>query len=174
MADKEIPVKEMPLEERYERVRNFFEMDHAVSYVTHKECGTLDKWVNNTVDAYVKMIPKYFSPMIKAMSKLAPGVLMRQTFSNVLYADQMLHDPSEYEVSVLPDNAVFIRFKNCARYRRIKKIVKDIGLNIDPREICEVEKMHITHPNYPGRDSGITPVAVEWEETGCTWTFQKK
>lgn len=161
MADKEITVKEMPLEERYERLRHFFEMDHAVSYVTHKECGTVDKWVDKTVYAYSKMIPKYFNPMIKAMAKLAPGMLMRQTFSNVLYADQMLQDLSEYEVSVLPENTVFIRFKNCARYKRIKKIVKDIGLNIDPREICEVEKMHITHPNYPGRDTGITPVAIE-------------
>ena len=43
--------KEMPLEEKYDRVCDFFTLDHAISYVTHKQLGTVDKWVDNTVEA---------------------------------------------------------------------------------------------------------------------------
>ena len=62
-------VKEMPLEERLERCRDFFEMDHMVSYYTHKKLGTVKEWVDAAFKCldldytkYVKMDPRFLRP----------------------------------------------------------------------------------------------------------------
>jgi len=174
LAKKEKPIKEMPLEEKYDRACDFFTLDHAISYVTHKQLGTVDKWVDNTVEAYRKMQPRFIAPLAKLIGRLAPGMSLEQALNHVVYAEQQMHDVSEFEVARVSEREVIVRFKNCTRLRRQRDIVKKAGLNIDPREICEVEKLHHFHPRHPMQDVGITPVACEWEEAGCKWTFRQK
>ncbi|MCX5887143.1 MAG: hypothetical protein NT096_14740 [Proteobacteria bacterium] len=43
-------IKAMSIEEKYERALDFFEMDHMISYYTHKRLGTVKEWVNDTVE----------------------------------------------------------------------------------------------------------------------------
>lgn len=45
-------ISDMSVEEKWDRVHDFFTMDHAISYHTHKRLGTVDEWVADTVDAY--------------------------------------------------------------------------------------------------------------------------
>lgn len=167
-------IKEMPLEEKYDRVCDYFTLDHAISCATHKELGTIDKYVDATVEAYRKMMPRFMGPLARFMGMLAPNMSLRQALNHVVYAEQQMHDLSEFEITQPSEGEVCIRFKNCDRLRRQREIVKKAGINIDPRYVCEVEKLEHFHPRHPMRESGITPVAAEWEETGCKWTFKQK
>ena len=179
MANMEKPnIKEMPLEEKWDRLHDFFTMDHAISYKTHKRLGTVNEWVDDTVEAYRNMMPRFMGPLAKLMGgivgKLAPNISLKQALNHVLYSEQMMHDVSEFEISTPSDGEICIRFKNCNRLRRQREIVKKAGLGFDPREICEVEKLHLTHPRHPTTEMGIIPTDIKWEETGCVWTFKRQ
>ena len=180
MPHRETPhppdIKEMPIEEKWDRVHDFFTMDHAISYKTHKRMGTVDEWVDDTVDAYGKTVGRFMGPpaemMGKAGTRLAPNFVLKQAITNVLYNDQMMHGPGEYEVSEVRDGEITVRFKGCLRLRKQKEIVEQCQLDFDAREICELEKMHLTHPRAPAARMGVVPTDVTWEEGGCVWTFK--
>lgn len=173
MANMEKPdIKEMPLEEKWDRLHDFFTMDHAISYKTHKRLGTVNEWVDDTVEAYRKVGLRFIHPVAKIVGKLAPNMALKEAIKRVLYSDQMMHDLSEYEVSTPSDGEIIIRFKNCTRLRKQREIVKKAGLGFDPRELCELEKMHHTHPRHPATEMGAILTNLEWEETGCVWTLK--
>ena len=74
-------VKEMSLEEKYDRALDYFTMDHAISYITHKENGTLDKWVDATIEAYRKAAPRFMAPLAKSWGRLPPAFLLSRPSS---------------------------------------------------------------------------------------------
>jgi hypothetical protein len=166
-------IKAMPLEEKYERALDFFEMDHMISYYTHKRLGTIKEWVNDTVDAYSKSVPRFVGPVFRTFAKLAPNLALRKCFDAVFNLDQQHHDISEFEYSEPKDGEIIVRWKNCARFNRHKKWIKQLGYDFDEREICEVEKMHLTHPNHPACRMGFIATEIVWEEGGCCWTYKK-
>lgn len=180
MADMKKPdIKEMPIEEKWDRLYDFFTMDHAISYKTHKRLGTVQEWVDDTVDAYEKMMGRFMGPLASLMGKvavkLAPNMVLKQAINAVLYSDQMLHNGlEEYEVSEPKDGEIVIRYKNCLRLKKQNEIVKKCDLDFEGREICELDKMQLTHPNHPTTKMGIIPTDIMWEETGCVWTFKKQ
>jgi hypothetical protein len=53
MAHQETPnrpnIQDMSIEEKWDRLHDFFTMDHAISYQTHKRMGTVQEWVDDTV-----------------------------------------------------------------------------------------------------------------------------
>ena len=128
----------MTAEEKWDRLHDFFTMDHAISYKTHKRMGTVQAWVDDTVEAYGKM----------------------------------MHGAGEYEVSDAVDGMITVRFKNCLRLKKQCEIARKCELGFEGREICEVEKLHLTHPNHPTNKMGINPVEITWEDGGCVWTFK--
>ncbi len=180
MPHRETPyspdIKDMPIEEKWDRLHDFFTMDHAISYKTHKRMGTVQEWVDDTVEAYGKMMGRFMGPLASLMSKaalrLTPNMVLKQAISAVLYSDQMMHGPGEYELSEPKDGQITVRFRNCLRLKKQREIVIKCGFDFDGREICEVEKMHLTHPNHPTSKMGIVPTEITWEETGCVWTFE--
>jgi hypothetical protein len=80
----------------------------------------------------------------------------------------MMHGPGEYEVSEPENGEITIRFKNCLRLKKQQEIAKKAELGFDGREICEVEKLILSHPK---RTTRMAPTEIRWEETGCVWTF---
>jgi hypothetical protein len=167
-------IKEMPLEERYDRACDFFEMDHMISYYTHKRLGTVKEWVNDTVEAYNRAVPRFLGPLVTIIAKLAPNLALKKTMESVFYMDQQHHDISEFEYSEPKDGEIVVRFKNCSRLKRQKEWIKKLGYDFSEREMCEVEKMHLTHPNHPACRMGFIPTEIVWEEGGCVWTYKKK
>jgi len=169
-------LEQMTIEEKWDRLHDFFTMDHAISYKTHKRMGTLQAWVDDTVEAYNKMMGRFMGPLATLMGKaatlLTPNLVLKQAIYTVLYSDQMMHGAGEYEVSEVRDGIITVRFKNCLRLKKQCEIARRCDLGFDGREICEVEKMHLTHPNHPSSRMGIVPIEVTWEEGGCAWTFK--
>jgi len=68
------------------------------------------------------------------------------------------------------DSEAVMRVKNCERLRRTRELVKKTGLNVDPRELCEVE---CKNPKGISEDFGID-VTWELEENGCRITGKLK
>jgi hypothetical protein len=169
---KKPDIKEMPIEEKWDRLHDFFTMDHAVAYKTHKRLGTVKEWVDDIVDAYELMGPRFVGDIPELIEKLDTtdtNVIMEEIIKNVLFSDQMMHGPGEYEVSDAEDGEITIRFKNCLRLKKQREIAKKAELGIDGREICEVEKLILSHPKQAER---AAPIEIIWEETGCVWTFK--
>lgn len=171
-------IKDMPIEEKWDRLHDFFTMDHAISYKTHKRLGSVQQWVDDTVEVYGKMMGRFMGPIANLMGKaavqLAPNVYLKQAITAVLYSDQMMHRPGEYLVSEPKDGEITVRFVHCLRLKKQREIAQKCDLGFDGREICEVEKLHLTHPNHPTTKMGIIPIEITWEETGCVWTFAVK
>jgi hypothetical protein len=169
---KKPDIKEMTLEEKWDRLHDFFTMDHAVSYKTHKRLGTVKEWVDDIVDAYELMGPRFIGnipELIEELDTTDTNVIMTEVIKKVLFSDQMMHGPGEYEVSEPENNEITIRFKNCLRYKKQREIAQKAELGFDGREICEVEKLILSHPKQADR---MAPTEVIWEETGCVWTFK--
>ena len=167
-------IKEMSLEEKYDRALDFFEMDHMISYYTHKRLGTVKEWVDDMAEAFNRAVPRFLGPLFETLVKVAPNLALKKCFDAVFNLDQQHHDISEFEYSEPKDGEIVVRFKDCARLKRHKKWIKQLGYDFDDREICEVERMIFSHPNHPGCRMGFIPIEVEWEEGGCVWTYRKK
>lgn len=126
MAHQETPIrpelKYMSIEEKWDRVHDIFTLDHAISYNTHKRLGTVQDWVDDTVDAYSKMMGRFMGPLAalmgKAAMKLTPNMVLKQAIYAVLHSDQMMHRPGEYEVSEVQNGVITVRFKNCLRLKK--------------------------------------------------------
>ena len=166
-------IKRMSLEEKYDRCCDFFEMDHMISYYTHKRLGTVQEWVNDTVEAYGHSVPRFLGPVVKTITNLAPNLALKKTFDAVFNLDQQHHDYDEFSYSEPKNGEVIVRWTGCARFKRHKKLIKMLGYDMDDREICEVEKMHLTHPRHPGCQMGFVPTKVVWTEDGCEWFYKK-
>lgn len=71
----------MSIEEKWDRLHDFFTMDHAISYKTHKRLGTVQEWVDDTMEAYNKMMGRFMGPlaslMSKAATKLSPNMVLK-------------------------------------------------------------------------------------------------
>lgn len=180
MVHHETPIQpdleEMSLEEKWDRLHDFFTLDHAVSYKTHKQCGTVEQWVDNTVDAYFQMMGRFMGPIAGLMGKtalrLSPNRVLTQAIYAVLYSDQMMHGSGEYQVSEAVKGEITVRFVNCLRLKKQNEIAEKLSLGFEGREICEVEKLHLTHPRHPSARMGIVAKEVTWEDGGCVWTFE--
>lgn len=169
---KKPDIEEMSIEEKWDRLHDFFTMDHAVAYKTHKRLGTVKEWVDDIVDAYELMGPRFIGDipaLIEELDTTDMHVIMDAVIKKVLFNDQMMHGPGEYEVSDAADGEITIRFKNCLRYKKQREIAKKAELGFDGREICEVEKLILSHPKQADR---MAPTEVIWEENGCVWTFK--
>ena len=166
-------VNELSIEDKYDRCCDFFELDHMIGYYTHKRLGTVKEWVDDTFAAYNRSVPRFLGPVVKTVSNLAPNLYLKKTFESVFKLDQQHHDVSEFEYSEPKDGQIIVRWRHCARLKRHKKWIKTLGYDFDEREICEVEKMHLTHPNHPASNMGCKAVEIIWEDDGCVWVYKK-
>jgi hypothetical protein len=168
-------IKRMSLEERYDRGMDYFEMMHMISIYTHRKNGTLEDWVDDTMEAYSGSLPRFLGPMVTQFTKLAPNMALKKTFESVYNLDQQHHELEEFEFTEPKDGTIICRWNNCARLVRQKKLVAMLGWEgLYDRITCDVEKMHLTHPRHPGNQMGFHPTKIIWTETGCEWHYVKE
>ena len=94
----------------------------------------------------------------KMGSAILHGLLKNNEASNIFIADARQENLDKIQEDVNKASA--------------QEIAEKCDLGFEGREICEVEKMHLTHPKHPSAKMGILPVEVSWEEGGCVWTFK--
>ena len=166
-------IKEMPLEEKYDKLYDFLALYYAANYAFNKEQGTVDKWPDYLAKVMGKMMPSLMGSVVKLMRPLAPGRTFKQAVNQMMYTFQMEQPLSGLELSWVSDREAVVRMKNCEMLRRVREVVKKAGLNIDPREVCKSEIAIHTSTEHITKKFGVD-LACELEENGCKWTFKLK
>ena len=163
-------VKEMPLEEKYDKLIDSYLMTYATSYALFKELGVEDKFLDLFVDVYKKMLPSFLGPVFKVLKAIAPGRAFRQVTDQYVYATQSMVPLSNIELTRVSDRESTVRIKDCPVLKRMKDLVKKAGLDIDPRFMCEIDVKVM--PEVV-KEFGID-MTMELEETGCITTAKLK
>lgn len=170
---RKLATKEMPLEEKYDKLYDFLALYYAASYAFNKEQGTVDKWPDYLAKVMGKMMPSFMGSMFKLMKMLSPGRTFKQFANQMMYMAQMEQPLSGLELSWVSDREVVWSYKNCEMLRRLREVVNKAGLNIDPREVCKAEiAMHMS-PEHITKKFGMD-LTCELEENGCKWTMKLK
>ena len=163
---KDLDVKEMPLEQKFNGLFDFYMLDSAINYAYHEEQGTVEQWLDYTLEGY----GGYMGPMFEMMKKVTPGKAFKEAANQMVYMQQMWQPLSEIEVSLVSDREAVMRFKNCEMLRRSREIVKKAGLKIDPKFFCKMDLYRHAHPSHPLKEF----MTCELEENGCKWTLKLK
>ena len=163
-------IKEMPIEEKYDRLLDDYLLAIASGYALHKELGVVDKSNELWLKVEKKMLPRYLGPIFKLLKVLAPGRTFNQVINQSAYIFQTQLPLSNIELSSVSDREAVLRIKNCERLRRNRELVKKTGLNVDPKELCDLECQSLKGIS---KELGID-VAWELEENGCRITGKLK
>ena len=163
-------IKEMPLEERHDKLMDQYMLTELMSYALHKELGTMDKRNDLMLKVWKKMLPGYMGIALKVMKTVAPSTTFKKLVNGFVSFGQVTMPLSNIESTWVSDREAVIRFRNCPFLSRGKELAKKAGLDIDPKEICK-------------NDSKVMPkmfeefgieVTMELEETGCRATAKLK
>ena len=168
-------IKEMPIEERYDRLLDEYLLNGAMGYALFKELGVdkelgLDKSVDLSVKVDTKMLPSTLGIAFKVLKAITPGKAFKQLAERYLYMGQTWHPLSSLEITKISDRDAVIRIKNCVLLKRTRELVKKVGLDIDPKIICERDAKY-----FPKlfKEFGVD-ATWELEENGCRCTAKLK
>ena len=167
----DLDIKEMPIDERYDRLLDDYLLDAVTDYAVLKELGGVDKQLDLSVKMTKKTLPKILgSPVFKLLKVLAPGRTFKQLSSTWLYNAQTWHPLSTIEVTNVSDREVAGGVKNCVLLKRMRDIVKKTDLEIDPKFLCEKDAKY-----FPKlfKEFGID-MTWKLEENGCRFTAKLK
>lgn len=163
-------IKEMPIEEKYDKLLDMFLMGYATSTTLIKELGAEDKFLDLYVKAYKKMLPGYLGIALRVLRGISPGRTFRQTMDQVAYSEQMMIPLSNIEYT-MGDREATLRVKNCPVLKRMRDILKKLDLDIDAKEImCKFDQKVMPEMS---KEFGVD-MTMELEENGCRVTTKLK
>ena len=172
---KDLENKEMPIDERYDRLLDEYISDNAIGFALFKQLGVdkelgLEKSVALSVETDKKMLPAYLGIAFKVLKAVTPGKAFNQVLDSYLYHGQTWHPLSGLEVTKISDREAVVRIKNCVLLKRARDLVKKTGLDIDPKIFCERDAKY-----FPKlfEDFGID-IAWKLDEKGCLATAKLK
>jgi hypothetical protein len=160
----------MPLEEKYEKLRDAYLLNSATLYALHKKLGIVDKCIESLAKTQKNMIPSLPGATYKLLKAVAPGTAFNQLMDHEIYEMQASMPLSNIEVNRVSGSEVTMRIKNCPELKRTGELIKKAGLDVDPKELCEIEPKVM---RGMAKDFGIDE---SWrpEENGCLWTVKLK
>ena len=168
-------IKEMPIEEKYDRLLDDYVSEVAKSFALFKELGVdmepgLEKSVALSTKMDKKTLPSYLGIAFKVLKAITPGRAFNQILDSYLYHGQTWHPLSSLEVTKISDRDAVVKIKNCVLLKRARDLVKKTGLDIDPKIFCERDAKY-----FPKlfKEFGID-VVWELEENGCRATAKLK
>ena len=159
-------IREMPLEEKYDKLLDDYLLAIATGYALHKELGVVDKSIDWSVKVQKKMLPSVLGIAFKVLKTVAPGKAFRQVTDQYVYTIQRFIPLSNIELTMISDREATVRIKNCPVLRRQRDLVKKTGLDLDPRFICEMDAK--INPEV-AKEFGVD-LTSELEENGCITT----
>jgi len=165
-----LAIKEMPLGEKYEKLLDAYLLNSATLYALHKEHGIVDKCIESLVKTQKNMIPSLPAATYKLLKTVAPGKAFNQLMDQQIYEMQVDMPLSNIDVNRVSDREVTMRVKGCPILKRTGELIKKAGLDVDPKELCQIEPKVMSEV---AKDFGVD---VSWrsEGNGCLWTVKLK
>jgi hypothetical protein len=173
MEVRDLEIKEMPLEEKYERLLNQMIMVWAAGYAWHKKNGTIDEWTDFLAKAQEKTLPlstglgKAFFESAKTVT---PGRTFKQVVNEAVYDQQKWLPLSCLEVSYISDREAIFKVKNCPFIKAYSELSKKTGLDITPKYVCENDLKFMPKVF---KEFGVD-LTSKIEENGCQITVKLK
>jgi len=165
-----LEIKEMPLEEKYNKLLDSYIFGWIGNYSLNKELGAVDKCIDLSVEMQKKLLPSIWGPSFKLLKALTPGRIFKQIVEQYVYTMQSAMPLSNIELSWVSDREAVLGIKNCPILQRARELVKKTGVNVDPRELCETESKINKELT---KESGVD-LAWKHTENGCTYTAKLK
>ena len=159
----DLEIKEMPIEEKYNRLLDDYLLAVATGYALHKELGVVDKYNDLSVKVQQRMFPSVLGVAFKVLKTVAPGKAFGQVTDQFVYSMQRFIPLSNIEVTRVSDREAVVRVKNCPVLKRQRDLVKKAGLDLDPRFLCEIDAQ--INPEV-AKEFGVD-LTCELEENGC-------
>jgi len=165
-----LQIKEMPLEEKYDKLLDGYLLVVATDYALHKELGVIDKSNDLSVKVQKKMFPSVLGMAFKVLKAISPGKAFKQVTDQYVYSIQRFIPLSNIELTMVSNREASVRIKNCPVLKRQRDLVKKAGLDLDPRFICEMDAK--INPEV-AKEFGVD-LTLELEENGCITTAKLK
>ena len=156
-------IKEMPLEEKYDSLLDSFILTMATDYALFRELGELDKYYDFSVEVRKRMLPSLLGSAFKLFRAVAPSKAIKQVIDQYVYTQQTYLPMSNIELDWVSDREVIGRIRRCPSLKRLRRIVKKAGLDIDPRFHCEMEAKTLVEL---AKEFGVE-ATMELERDGC-------
>ena len=156
-------MKEMPLEEKYNKLLDYYVLNEIGSYALVKELGAVDKGFDLSVKASVKMLPNRVGIAFELLKILTPGTAFNQLIEKYVYSLQMTIPLQNIELNKVSDRESTYRINNCPIIKRMRSLAKKTGLDIDPKFYCEIESKII---QGVANEFGVTLV-TKLTKNGC-------
>jgi len=163
MEVRNLEIKEMPLQEKYDRLLDAHLLAVATGYALHKKLGVVDKCNDFSVKVQKNMLPSVLGIGLKMLKAIAPGKVFKQVANQYVYTEQTFLPLSNIEFTWVSDREATMRVKNCPILRRVGGIVKKAGLDLDPRFLCEMDAKILPEV---AKEFGLA-LTFELEENGC-------
>ena len=168
-------IKEMPIEEKYDRLLDDYVSEVAKGFALFKELGVdmelgLEKSVALSAKMDKKTLPGYLGIAFKVLKAITPGQAFKQVTDRFLYHGQTWHPLSSLEVTKISDRDAVGGVKNCVLLKRMRDLVEKTGVDIDPKIICKRDAKY-----FPEifKEFGVD-VAWDFEENGCRFVAKLK
>jgi hypothetical protein len=167
---KNLAIKEMPLEEKYEKLLDNYLLIRATLLALHKELGSVDKYIDSLTRTQKNMVPSLPAAAYKLLKTVAPGKAFNKLMDQQIYEMQVDMPLSKIEVNRVSDREITYRIKDCPHLKRKTELIKKASLDVDSKEMCEIEPKVMS-----GMAKGFG-IDVAWrsEENGCFWTVRLK
>lgn len=164
-------IKEMPLEEKYNRLNDDYLLGLATDYAVLKEQGVVDKSLDLWVKVQKKLLPSSLGmAAFKVLKAISPGKAFKQVTDQLVYTMQNQIPLSNMEVTYVSDREAVVTNKNCPILKRVRELVEKTDLDVDPKFICEY---HTEYLPAMLREFGID-VTAKLEEDGCIFSGKLK
>ena len=163
LEERDLATKEMPVEEKHDKLLDQFILSELMNYALHKEMGSLDKRNAMMLKVWKRMLPSFLGIGLKVMKTVAPGKTFKKMLDGFVSLSQVMVPLSNIEVTRVSDREALVRTKNCPHLIRGRELAKKAGLDIDPKEICRNDSK--TMPEML-EQFGIA-ATMKLEENGC-------
>jgi hypothetical protein len=135
---EDLEVKEMSMEEKYDKLYDQFVVTDVIALDFIKEMGLTDKFMDHQMKIFKKSIPSMMGPVFKLIKMLAPGRAFKMLVKEMLKELQVLDPPSSIELVSLSDREAVIKQKNSVLVKKYRDIIKKTGLKLDFKEMLEI------------------------------------
>ncbi len=158
------------MKEKYEKLLDKYLLIRATTLALHKELGSVDEYIESLTKTQKNMVPSFPAAAYKLLKTVARGTAFSKFMDQQIYEMQVDMPLSNIEVNRVSDSEVTYRIKDCPHLKRKAELIKKACLNVDAKEMCEVEPKVMS-----GMAKGFG-IDVAWrpEENGCLWTVKLK
>jgi len=170
MYVRTLSIKEMPLEEKYDKLLDEYLLSVAVGYALHKDLGVVDQSNELWVEVQKKMLPSVLGTAFKVLKAVSPGRAFKEVTNRYVYSIQRFIPISNIELNRVSDREAIVKIKNCPILKMQRDIVNKAGLDIDPRFICDMDTK--INPKV-AKEFGVE-LTSKLEENGCRTTAKLK